>query len=77
MIIDHYDHYLKSTGLTLKDTNGEFTESLHSTIRKFEETHTYRITKSVGSPSHHKESLDGHTQVNSRRVVSSTLKRMM
>ena len=33
VILDHYGYYFQKTGLTLKDTNSEF-----STARKFEET---------------------------------------
>ena len=32
VIIDHYDHCFKSTGLSLKDTNGEFTVRLQQLL---------------------------------------------
>ena len=41
-----------SYSLSLKDTNGEFTETCHSTLRKEEEQHGLRIVRKLGTPIH-------------------------
>ena len=70
VILDHYGYYFQKTGLTLKDTNSEF-----STARKLEETHGFKIKRKIGTPIHVKKSLNMITRVNSRRVGSSTPER--
>ena len=39
VIIHHYKYYFDKTGKTFKYTNGEFTESAHSSLRMSEKIH--------------------------------------
>ena len=57
VILDHYKYYFEETGTNFRHTNGEFTESCHSTLRKSEETHNLKIVKQMGTSIHHKKSL--------------------
>ena len=41
VIKSHYCYYFRQTNTTLRHTNGEFTESAHSTLRKSEELHGF------------------------------------
>ena len=34
IVLHHYQYYFETTGETFKETNGEFTETAHSTLRK-------------------------------------------
>ena len=49
VILDHYSFYFAKTGKTLQDTNGEFPQSAHSTLRKSEERHGFKVRNNVGS----------------------------
>ena len=42
IIIHHYLYFFEKTGKTMRLTNGEFTESCHSTLRQSEERHNLR-----------------------------------
>ena len=55
-IIEHYSYYFKKTGKTFRYTNGELTESCHSTLRKSEETHGLKVNKKMGTPVHQMKS---------------------
>ena len=52
ILIAHQRHYFEEMGETLKDTNGEFTETCHSTLRISEERHGLKIVRKVGTPIH-------------------------
>ena len=39
------------TGVTMKDTNEEFVETVHSSLRKYEET-GFKIVRKKGTPQH-------------------------
>ena len=45
-------HYFETTGETFKETNGEFTETAHSTLRREEEQHGMNIVRRIGTPIH-------------------------
>ena len=77
IILEHYGYYFEKTGLTFKDTNAEFTEGAHSTVRKFEETHNFKIVRKLGTPIHLRKSLDSITQFNSRNLGASTPERFL
>ena len=63
--------------VSFKDTNAEFTEGAHSTVRKFEETHNFKIVRKLGTPIHLKKSLDSLIQFNSRNLGASTPERYL
>ena len=71
IILHHYEYYFRQTNTTFKWTNGEFTESAHSTVRKFEETRGCQTSKNLGTPIHMSKSLRGHVQFNSTYAGSS------
>ena len=48
IILDHYEDHMKITGKTLLKTTAEWTESTHSSLRKFEEDHFY-VRKNIGT----------------------------
>ena len=39
VIIHHYKFYFENTGKTMRDTNGEFVEGAHHSVRVFEDNH--------------------------------------
>ena len=54
IIMDHYEDYFEFTGQTLLGISYEVIESVHSRLRKFEESHGYKVNKN-GSDSHRKK----------------------
>ena len=56
------------TGKTMKYTNGEFVETVHSTLRKFEEDHGKKIVRKMGTPIHVQRSLQTLSTFNSARA---------
>ena len=68
VISHHIQQYFDLTNTTMKDTNGEFVETLHSTLRKHEENHGFKVVRRLGSPSHLKNSLASHVSHNSLRA---------
>ena len=68
VILDHYSFYFKKTKKTLRHTNDEFPESAHSTLRKSEETHGFKIVRTIGSPIHQQASLNSITFINSKNI---------
>ena len=76
VIMDHYGYYFQKTGLTFKDTNSEFTESAHRTVRKFEEAHNFKVVRKLGSPTHLRRSLDSISQFNSKNLGVTTPERL-
>ena len=49
IIIHHYSFYFSKTGTNFKDTNGEFGETCHSTLKKFEKQKGFYRAKNFGS----------------------------
>ena len=74
VILHHYPHSFKKT--QSKYTNGEFTESCHSSLRKSEETHWLKIVKKLGTPIHQQRSLQSLSFFNSKRAGYITPLRM-
>ena len=52
----------------MKYTNGEFVETVHSTLRKFEEVHGKKIVRKMGTPVHVQRSLETISTFNSSRA---------
>ena len=50
------------------DTNGEFVETVHSSLRRYEETHGTKIVRKKGTPQHLIQSQRTLTGYNSRRA---------
>ena len=68
IVLHHYQYYFETTGETFKETNGEFTETAHSTLRKEEEEHNMKIVRKVGSPIHQYKSLKVLTLENPTKI---------
>jgi len=49
IIIHHYSFYFSATGKNFKDTNGEFGETCHSTLKKFEKQKGFYRAKNFSS----------------------------
>ena len=71
VILDHYSTYFEKAGKTMWHTNGEFPESAHSTLRKHEERHGFKVKKGLGSQGHVKKSARSLSQLNSRKIGST------
>ena len=56
------------TNTTMRDTNGEFVETLHSTLRLHEEHHGFKVVRRLGSKIHLKKALSPHVSHNSLRA---------
>ena len=56
VIIHHYAFYFENKGVTFKDTNGEYVEALHNSLRIHEENHHFKVVKKLGSADHLKKS---------------------
>ena len=69
--LDHYSTYFEITGKTMRHTNGEFPEGAHSTLRKHEERHGFKVKKGLGSQGHVKKSARSLSQLNSRKIGST------
>ena len=65
VIIHHIPQYFQMTNTTMKDTNGEFVETLHSTLRIHEENHGYKIVRRLGTKSHLKKAHESLVSFNS------------
>ena len=72
VIIHHYSFYFDKTGKTMRYTNGEFTESAHSTLRRHEELHNFKTVKNLVTPVHQSRSHRSLVAYNSKKIGSST-----
>ena len=72
VITAHYKYYFAKTGTTFRHTNGEFTESCHSSLRKSEEIHGVKVVRKLGTPTHKKKSLKSLNIFNSKRAGFTT-----
>ena len=52
IIIHHYRWYFTNTGIFFKDTNGEFGETVHSTLKKFELGRGFKVSRRIGTDHH-------------------------
>ena len=74
VIIHHYADYFELSGLTFRDTNGEFSEAIHSSLRIHEERLGFKVVKKMGTIIHLQKSLQSLSTFNSKRagLTSST-----
>ena len=68
IILHHYSDYFDWTGKSFHYTNGEFVESSHYTIKREEETHGFKVKRSIGTPSHKEKSLKSFIWHNTKRA---------
>ena len=47
VIIHHYADYFELSGLTFWDTNGEFSEAIHSSLRIHKERLGFKVVKKM------------------------------
>ena len=66
VILHHYGFYFSITGKTLKDTNGEYVEALHNTLRIHEDVHRYKVVRKIGTEGHIKKSHKSLSTLNVR-----------
>ena len=59
VISDHYEYYFSKSEETLRHSNGEFTESCHSSLRKYEENRD-----PLSGPTENYDTPHPHTPVN-------------
>ena len=72
VIVDYYKQYFDQTGKTLRDTNGEFVEAAHSSLRISEENHGMKVVRKLWTPVHQMRSLQSITFYNSKRAGNVT-----
>ena len=46
VILHHFSQYFELTNTTMRDTNGEYVETLQSSLRIHEENHGYKVVSS-------------------------------
>ena len=68
IILHHYATYFETMGKTFKDTNGEFVESLHNSLRRHEEIHKFKVVNKLGSAGHIKKSLGSISTFNTMKA---------
>ena len=68
IVVHHYKFYFESTGKTFKETNGEFTETCHHTLRKSDECNGTNIVRKIATPIHQYKSLKSITNHNSKKI---------
>ena len=71
VILAHYDWYFKNTGKNFRNTNGEFFEAAHYSLKKHEVDHGYVVKKKLGTPHHLLKSLQSLSTYNSIRIGST------
>ena len=52
ILIHHYRWYFTKTGNKFKDTNGEFGETVHSTVKKFELGREFKVSRKLETDHH-------------------------
>ena len=77
VIIHHIDQYFQLTNTTMRDTNGEFVENLHSSLRTHEENHGYKVVRRLGTPSHLKLAHESLVTFNSLKAGHSPAHELM
>ena len=68
VIIHHYTDYFELSGLTFRDTNGEFNEAIHSSLRIHEKWLRFKVEKKMETIIHLQKSLQSLTTFNSKRA---------
>ena len=52
----------------MRETNGEFVETLHSSLRIHEESHGFKVVRKMGTPSHLQKAKRSLVSFNSTRA---------
>ena len=68
IIYHHLKDYFYLTEKTLKYVNGEFVEGAHSSLKKHEDSHGFKVTINKGSDIHVDKALKSHIWFNSKRA---------
>ena len=68
VIFHHYEDYFDWTGVTMKFTNAEFTETAHATFKISERLHGLKVNRKIGTEKHKENSLKSIVWHNSRRA---------
>ena len=68
VIIHNYAYYFELSRLTFRDTNGEFSEAIHSSLRIHEERVGFKVVKKMGTIIHLQKSLQSLSTFNSKRA---------
>ena len=55
-MLDHFEEYFILTGKTMRDTDGEFVETVHQSFKKYKVTHGTKRVRNLGTPDHVKQS---------------------
>ena len=76
VIIHHYLWYFEKTGKNFKETNGEFTETVHSSIKKWEQKKNFHVKRRLGSDHHLLRSFQSISSFNAVRMGSTPNKEM-
>ena len=68
VILHHYEDYFECTGMSLCETNGEYVESAHSTLKNHEKRSSFAIVTKLGTKIHHMKSLQSISSFNSKKA---------
>ena len=68
VIIHHFKTYFEMTNTTMRDTNGEFVDTLHSSLRIHEENHGFKVVRKLGSATHLRKAKQSLVMFNSKRA---------
>ena len=73
VILHHFSQYFELTNTTMRDTNGEYVETLQSSLRIHEENHGYKVVRKLGTPTHLQKAKRSLVSFNSKRAGFSPL----
>ena len=76
IIIHHYQFYFEKMGTNFSNTNGEFGETLHSTLEKHEQNHGYSVKRKKGTPHHLGSAHKSISHINAEKMGSPATKKM-
>ena len=68
VILHYFSQYFELTNSTMRDTNGEFVETLHSSLHIDETNHGNKVVRKLGTQVHLKKAKNSLTSFNSKRA---------
>ena len=68
VILDHYQEYFEKMNKTMRHTNGEFPEGVHSTLIKRERANGNHVVRKIATPIHQQRALSSLTIFNSKNI---------
>ena len=68
VIYDHYEFFFENSGNSMKFTNGEFTETTHSTFKISERQHNFHVNRMLGTPVHREKAMKSIVWHNTRKA---------